>query len=173
MTANKDTNDAHKPQNDDADWQNFLEAHGEDLTDIERSRTARKFEKHAEKQEKKRLLDASDLTSDSFTAKPGVGRGPRDFRTSWLDMDDSLGDDGTFTPAPADLGSMKRSTIAFAIITLVGVLGLILVLFVPAIARILGTVAGLLTLIGAAGLVMQLRGHNETKTSPFDDGARV
>ena len=172
MTANKNTNPEQVPPNDDADWRNFVDSHSDDLSDIEKSHTARKFEKAAKKEEKKRLLDAQDLTSDSFSSTRSAGHGPRDFNNSWLDIDDSLGDED-FVPGPANVGSFKRSTFVFAIMTVVGVLGLILVLFVPAIAGILATVAGLLTLIGAVGLVMQLRGHNETKSSPFDDGARV
>ncbi|MCI1901577.1 MAG: hypothetical protein LKI93_02430 [Bifidobacteriaceae bacterium] len=182
MTENKNANDSHESptggSNDnsgtDSDWQSFLDSHSDDLSDVESSHTARKFERHAKKEEKRRLVDAKDLTADSFAASSGnnAGHGPRDFNNSWLDIDDDLGSDN-FTPDPPDVGSMKRSTVAFAVITVIGVLGLILVLFVPQVAGLLATIAGLLTLIGAVGLVMQLRGHNETRSSPFDDGARV
>lgn len=185
MTANKNTNDSHQQPNEDEDWENFLSSHSSDLGNLEKSHTARKFERHAQKSEKKKLLDAADLTRDSFVrpGRPsgtgssrdygsGHGRGPRDFNSSWLDVDETLGDD-SFTPGPPDIGTMRRGTVIFALITLVGVVGLILVAFLPSIAPLLGTICGVLTLVGAVGLIMRLRGHNETKTDPFDDGARV
>jgi hypothetical protein len=88
-------------------------------------------------------------------------------------VDDDLGSDFAPGPENSNVGSMKRSTVVFAIIAILGVLGLVLVLFAPQIAGLLGTIAGLLTLVGGAGLFMQLRGHSETRSSPFDDGARV
>ncbi|MCI1984200.1 MAG: hypothetical protein LKJ47_05450 [Bifidobacteriaceae bacterium] len=219
MTSNKDSetprDSANTPSGSDSsadasdNWQSFLDSHDADLSDVENSRTARKFERHARKEEeraeKQRVVDARDLTADSFAASsrkkprwswgkkrsnddfanafgtssdsdnPGhnTGSGPRDFQSSWLDVDDDLGSDFTPGPENSNVGSMKKSTVTFAIITVLGVLGLVLVLFVPQIAGLLGTIAGVLTLIGAAGLFMQLRGHSETRSNPFDDGARV
>lgn len=172
MTANKDTNDSHQQPNDGSEWEDFVSNHSSELSDLEKSRAARKFEKQAEKEEKQRLLDAKDLTNDSFVRPGGAGKGPRDFQNSWLDVDDALGDN-TFTPGPPNIGSMRRGTVVFAIMTLIGVLGLILVVFFPSIAPVLATISGVLTLIGAVGLFTRLRGHSETRDDPFDDGARV
>lgn len=169
MTANKNTNDSDDQPNNDSDWEDFLTSHTEDLGSIEGSHTARKFEREAKKTEAKKLIDASQLTPDSFAS--GAGQGPRDYATSWLDADDALGT--SYNPGPVDLGSLKRSTVTFAIFAVVGVLGLILSLFIPRLAGVVATVAGVILIIGATGLLLQLRGHNETKTDPFDDGARV
>ena len=54
-----------------------------------------------------------------------------------------------------------------------GVIGVIGSVFLPSMAPVLGTIFGTSTLIGAAGLIMRHKGHNETKTDYFDDGARV
>ena len=54
-----------------------------------------------------------------------------------------------------------------------GVIGIIASVFVPALASILGSIFGLCALVGAAGLIVQHKGHRETRTDEFDDGARV
>ena len=71
---------------------------------------------------------------------------------------------------------MNKSKLVFWILLIVGVIGVIGVIgsvFLPSMAPVLGTIFGTSTLIGAAGLIMRHKGHNETKTDYFDDGARV
>ena len=101
--------------------------------------------------------------------------GPRDFTgSSWLDTDDVMdryGDD--FVPPNPQIGPVDKSKLVFWILLLVGVFGLIASVFVPALAALLGTVFGLCTLLGAAGLIIQHRGHSQTRQDEFDDGARV
>ena len=67
-----------------------------------------------------------------------------------------------FTPPNPDLGPVNKSKLVFWILLIVGVIGVIGSVFLPSMA-----------LIGAAGLIMRHKGHNETKTDYFDDGARV
>lgn len=158
----------------DAQWAAFEAEHRQDLDDVAGSSSARKFERHAQRQEKERLLNVSDLRADAFAhgnAGAGTG-GPRDFTSSsWLDADDVMGDD--FTPPTPRIGPVRATTVLFWALLVVGVAGLIASVFVPALTGILGSVFGLCALLGAAGLIIRHRGHSQTRTSPFDDGARV
>ncbi len=162
----------HNSNDFDADWNAFAAAHANDLSDVERSRSAKRFKKQAQKKEKEALLSVNDLDASAFT---NVGHGPRDFTgSSWLDTDevmDRYGD--TFTAPNPDVGPVKKSKLVFWILLIVGVVGLIFSVFFPSAASILGTVFGVCTLIGAAGLIVQHKGHTETRHDIFDDGARV
>ncbi|NMM93087.1 hypothetical protein [Bifidobacterium oedipodis] len=101
--------------------------------------------------------------------------GPRDFTgSSWLDADDVMdryGDD--FVPPNPQIGPVNTSKLVFWILLLVGVFGLIASVFVPPLAALLGTIFGLCTLLGAAGLIIRHKGHSQTRRDEFDDGARV
>lgn len=162
--------------NSDDSWESLLTEHEDELSSVEHSLTAHRFEHHAEKQEKKeakRLLNASDLRRDAFVSPRsrignGLGTGPRDFETSFLDID-SPG--GSFVPSDGELGSVRLSTLVFTILTIVGLLLVALSLFLP-IATILSAIGGLLLLVGAVGLFSNLRGHKETRKDSDDDGAR-
>ena len=82
----------------DAAWAEFADSHADDLKAVERSRSAKRFEKHAQRREKEALLSIDDLDQGTFTNDaPANGRGPRDFTgSSWLDTDrvmDRYGDD--------------------------------------------------------------------------------
>ena len=61
----------------------------------------------------------------------------------------------------------------FTVIVCITVAGIILSVFMPALAAILGSIFGVCALVGAAGLIAQHKGHAQTRTDPFDDGARV
>ena len=154
----------------DAAWAEFADSHADDLKAVERSRSAKRFEKHAQRREKEALLSIDDLDQGTFTNDaPANGRGPRDFTgSSWLDTDrvmDRYGDD--FVPPNPEIGHVKLSKLVFCVI------GIIASVFVPALASILGSIFGLCALVGAAGLIVQHKGHRETRTDEFDDGARV
>ena len=161
----------------DADWAAFAAEHAADLDDVASSRSARRFERHAQRKEKEALLSVNDLDAGTFTddAIPLHQRGPRDHvGTSWLDTDDVMdryGDD--FVPPNPKIGHIKTSKLVFWILLIVGVVGIIGSVFVPALAAILGSVFGVCAVVGGAGLIMQHKGHTETRSDPFDDGARV
>ena len=153
----------------DAAWAEFADSHADDLKAVERSRSAKRREKEA-------LLSIDDLDQGTFTNDaPANGRGPRDFTgSSWLDTDrvmDRYGDD--FVPPNPEIGHVKLSKLVFWILLVAGVIGIIASVFVPALASILGSIFGLCALVGAAGLIVQHKGHRETRTDEFDDGARV
>jgi len=102
-------------------------------------------------------------------------RGPRDHGgRSWLDTDDVMdeyGDD--FVPPNPKIGRVNASKLVFWILLVAGVAGIIASVFVPALATFLGSIFGLCALVGGAGLILQHKGHTETRTDMFDDGARV
>ncbi|MUH58887.1 hypothetical protein [Bifidobacterium canis] len=151
-------------------WDRFLDEYSEDLQDVEKSRTAKKFDKHAAKQEKKAMLSVDDLKQDSFVNASG----PRDFtNSSWLDTDDVMDRGSVFTPPNPDLGKIRWSRLVCGILLVVGVVGVIATTFLPAYATVLGVIFGICVLVGAGGLFVTHRGHDETKTSEEDDGARV
>ncbi|NEG95827.1 hypothetical protein GFD17_03460 [Bifidobacterium sp. SMB2] len=181
MTGNKNSNadasSSNTGPNDGSDmdrqWEDFLASHEGDLNDVARSRSARKFDKAARKAEKKARFDVNDLKDDAF-ATPPHGRGPRDFQgRSWLDTDDVMDDDSTFTPPNPDLGPVNRAAALFVGMTVVGVLCLVVSVLIPSVSALSGSVGGVLTLLGAGGLFMRHRGHSETRRDEFDDGARV
>ena len=100
----------------DAAWAEFADSHADDLKAVERSRSAKRFEKHAQRREKEALLSIDDLDQGTFTNDaPANGRGPRDFTgSSWLDTDrvmDRYGDD--FVPPNPEIGHVKLSKLVF------------------------------------------------------------
>ncbi|WP_289093422.1 hypothetical protein [uncultured Bifidobacterium sp.] len=181
MTENNNSNaDGERPNptpgdgtDFDAAWAEFAADHADDLNDVERSRNAKRFEKHAQRKEKEALLSVDDLDPSAFAG--GARRGPRDFTgSSWLDTDDVMDRYGEpFTPPNPDLGPVNKSKLVFWILLIVGVAGVIGSVFLPGLAAMLGTIFGACVLIGAAGLIVQHKGHSETRENPFDDGARV
>lgn len=77
----------------------FLDEYSDDLGDVERSHTAKKFDRHAtrkeKREEKKAILSVNDLKQGSFVDSSG----PRDFtQSSWLDTDDVMDRGSVFTP---------------------------------------------------------------------------
>lgn len=84
---------------EEAAWNRFLDEYSDDLGEVERSRTARKFDRHATRQdkreEKRAILSVNDLKQGSFVDSSG----PRDFtQSSWLDTDDVMDRSSVFTP---------------------------------------------------------------------------
>ena len=158
----------------DEAWAAFEAEHRDDLDDVASSRNAKRFQKHAERKEKEQLLHVRDLAPDSFS-RTGSTHGPRDFTgSSWLDTDDVMdaaGDD--FMPPNPSIGPVKGTKLVFWILLVAGVAGVIGSVFVPVLTGILGTVFGVCALIGGAGLIVQHKGHKETREDEFDDGARV
>ena len=112
--------------------------HADDLQAVEHSRSAKRFEKHAQRREKEALLSIQDLDQGTFTDDTPQGRGPRDFTgSSWLDTDsvmDRYGDD--FTPPNPSIGHVKISKLVFWVLLIAGVAGIIASAFMPALAGI-------------------------------------
>ena len=128
----------------DAAWAEFASSHADDLQAVEHSRSAKRFEKHAQRREKEALLSIQDLDQGTFTDDTPQGRGPRDFTgSSWLDTDsvmDRYGDD--FTPPNPSIGHVKISKLVFWVLLIAGVAGIIASAFMPALAGILGSIFG-------------------------------
>jgi preprotein translocase subunit SecF len=179
MSANKNTNgtgsDNSNRGGNDTDWDAFLAEHENDLGAVQDSRAAKKFEKKAEKEERQALLNAQNLKSRAFTAQARIQTedAPRTYQTSWLDVDNTMDDGSPFVPPDPDISDVRKSSIVFGILLALGVIGIVVSVFLPNIIAFLAPVAGVLLIIGAAGLFSHLRGHTETKANPFDNGARV
>ena len=156
--AGHDGHDTGSNAGDDLDWAAFAA-------------------EHAKRKEKEALLSVDDLDAGTFTDDkvPLHQRGPRDHGgRSWLDTDDVMdeyGDD--FVPPNPKIGRVNASKLVFWILLVAGVAGIIASVFVPALATFLGSIFGLCALVGGAGLILQHKGHTETRTDMFDDGARV
>lgn len=156
-------------QGDEA-WEDFLDSHADDLDALESSRTARKFEKQARKSEKKAALKAEDLNRDSFVG----GAGPRDFQgSSWLDTDEVMDQSSVFTPPNPDLSDLGRSRIVFILLTVLGLVCFFLTIFIPRWSGLTGTLAGLLLLIGIAGLIVDRKNFRDASSGLFDDDDRI
>lgn len=191
MTDHKDNNAANGDSRaqggdgadtpDDAAWQDFVAAHSDDLGSVERSRTARKFEKEAKRKEKEALLSVDDLTPDAFAsgasrsgARTGARSGPRDFTgSSWLDVDDVMDQGSDFVPPNPSIGHVRASKLVLWAMVVVGVAALVGCVLIPTLSTLLGAVGGALTILGAAGLLVMHKGHTQTRADEFDDGARV
>lgn len=183
-TPSEDSGSHHDvPNTSSDDWDAFVQEHAGDLSDVEHSRAGRRFERHAEQQEKKALLSVDDLKRRAFVSgnrhgMPGGGSaphaGPRDHTSSsWLDTDDVMDQADPFTPPNPDLGPTNPTKIALWAIFLIGVAGILLTVFITAIPALLTGVFAVCALIGGAGLLVTHRGHDETKDGPDDTGARV
>ncbi|MCI1663504.1 hypothetical protein [Bifidobacterium crudilactis] len=154
-------------------WSDFVDAHADDISAVERSRAAKRFEKSAQKAQKKAALSVDDLKSSAFT-NAGRSGGPRDFQgTSWLDTDDVMDSDSVFTPPNPNLGHMRRGVLTFSVMCILGLVAFAAAILLPAWSGTIGTIGGVLMLIGGVGLFTQLRGHANTRSDPYDDGARV
>lgn len=157
-------------------WTEFERNHEQDLKDIAASRDAKRFEHHAKRKEKERLLSVNDLDEGAFTDDtPRTGHGPRDFTaSSWLDTDDVMDQSGDDFVAPnPHIGHIPVTKLVLWALFIVGVFGTILSVFIPALAGVLSTIFGTCALLGGAGLVIGHRGHTQTRSDIFDDGSRV
>ncbi|MEE1296705.1 MAG: DUF308 domain-containing protein [Bifidobacterium sp.] len=164
------------PAGDDS-WSEFVSEHAEDLQDVERSRTGRKFSRHVEREQKKAMLSVNDLKEDSFVG----GNGPRDHTgASWLDTDDIMDRHGAgFTPPNPDLrGGTTTTRLVCGILLVVGVVGIILASLFPAHTGWIGLVSAILIMVGAGGLMLtrspnpHLPDHEDDDYTG-DNGARV
>ena len=178
MTEHKD-NDAGKQYNSEAgtgssqgdgEWEDFLNSHADELNPLESSRTAKEFEKKARKSEKKAALKAEDLKHDSFVG----GAGPRDFQgRSWLDTDEVMDQSSNFIPPNPDLSDLGRRRVAFIIMTVLGLVCFFLTIFMPRWSGLTGLLAGLLLLIGIAGLIIDRKNFRAASSGLFDDDDRL
>lgn len=162
-----DENVHHNNNNNthDESWENFVQEHEQDLQDIENSHSAHRFERHAQRQENKKLMQ--ELRDNTRTA------GPRDFtNSSWLQTDsimDQLGDD--FIEPNPTFSYSNKPLILYTILFIISIVGVIVSVLFPAYTAIIGSLSALIFLLAGAGLLAQLR--NKKPRTPFDDGARV
>jgi hypothetical protein len=177
---NREPDDGHsseqpgKTQGSQSDtWSEFVNAHADEISSVERSRDAKRFERNAKKVQKKAALSVKDLKASAFTSA-GHPSGPRDFEgRSWLDTDDVMDSGTSFTPPNPEIGKLRFGVLAFSILCILGLLAFAAAILLPSWSGTIGTIGGILMLIGGAGLFTQLRGHAQTRNDPFDDGARV
>ena len=174
---------------DDASWEAFARAHEDDLKDVERSRNARRFERHAQRKEKEALVSVEDLDASAFAgAGEPLGRrvrGPRDnTNSSWLDTDEVMDryDNGGFTPPNPELGPVKASTALLTALLVIGVAGTVVMMLVPSlygipvVSALLNIAFGLCTVLGLGGLIVKALNRKDRpgdKGGFYDDGARV
>ncbi|RSX55775.1 hypothetical protein D2E26_0338 [Bifidobacterium dolichotidis] len=165
---------------DDA-WQAFMAEHEDDLNDVNNSRAAKKFNRKAQQNERKAtkrarkqmMLSVNELSNSNFVG--GKPAGPRDFTgSSWLDTDDVMDRHGSpFVPPNPDLSGVNRGRAALWAVLVAGIALILIAVLLPSWAGFIGVLAALCVLVGAGGLVMTHKGHDETKQSWDDDGARV
>lgn len=130
----------------DEQWQEFLDAHSDDLENVESSRAAKKFERSAQRAEKKaqRKLRIEDF-NDSVFAQP---RTPiRGYSVSWLDADEA---DNHFHAPDPSWNSLQIAVIAAVILIILGFASLLGALCVPQLRQFLGATSGILILLGFA-----------------------
>ena len=177
MTEHKH-NDAGNQYNSEAgtgssqgndEWMDFLNSHADELGSLESSKTAKEFEKKALKSEKKAALRAEDLKRDSFVG----GSGPRDFQgRSWLDTDEVMDQSSNFVPPNPDLSDLGKRRMAFIIMTVLGLVCFFLTILIPRWSGLTGLLAGLLLLIGIAGLIIDRKNFRDASSGLFDDDER-
>ncbi|MFU0562512.1 hypothetical protein ACMZ7F_06115 [Gardnerella swidsinskii] len=222
MTSSKNTNDPRRDdeltseslknnqkqnnRNFDDDWSSFIAEHSDDMNDIANSRSAKSFEKHAQKEEKKKNHNSIASDNNSKNQKNAIknkfslnnlsshksyiiptrmqdphtiitAKGPRDnTRTSWLDLDKTMEDYGDdFVPPNPQFYNVSLVNVVLWILFVIGIFGVIISAFIPAIANIVGIICGLLTLLSGAGLLMNRKKPDPYKEdySDYGDGARV
>lgn len=176
--GSKNTKDSLKDDDVDDMWKQFEAEHADDLNDISNSHNAKRFEKHAKREEKKALLSVDDITPDSFaggfSSSSSKQHGPRDFEgSSWLDADNVMDSFDDFTPPNPELGHLDPVKVVFWALLVIGIAGLIAAVFFPRFAAIMGLVFGVCALIGGVGLLSMHRGRTPTQTDYYDDGSRV
>lgn len=131
----------------DAAWAEFVNGHSEELSDVADSRTAKKFEKKAAREEKKATrvkMQMKDFHSDVFVSAPPT---PRGYSTSWLDADDT---DNHFTPANPTWSSIHGSAVTAAVLLVLGFVSVFAALALPGWRMLLGSVGGVLLILGFA-----------------------
>ncbi|WP_418968662.1 hypothetical protein [Alloscardovia omnicolens] len=162
------TNDNHNNPTDDT-WEDFINAHSDDLKSLEKSRTAKKFEKKASKideQVKKRpILRIENFNDDIFTDHHSV---PRGYSTSWLDADD----DHFHAPTP-QWSSVALSSILAALFIIAGFASIFLAVAFPIISRIGGIIGGICLILGCGIFITMHKSRTNSSSNRHNDGARV
>lgn len=138
----------------DAQWSAFLASHADDVQALDASRTAKRFEKEAAKQDRQRHERQRKEAEEQFKqmARSEQGRGPRDFETSILDD----APDDHFTPPDPD-GSLDHYTRTYLALLIVGLVLVVLGFVLPRFATVLESTGGMFLIIGILALVMRKR----------------
>lgn len=166
---NQKSNSGNSKSDFERDWQEFTSHHADELSQIERSRDAKRFEKQARKTEK--LMSINDIDS-SLLAQP---RGPRDYtKSSWLNTDAIMDQNSDFVAPNPHIAKPAITKLVLWALFIGGIAGVIASVFFPMLAALLGAIFGLCTLVGASGLILTAKnkGLNYYNHSN-DDGARV
>lgn len=191
MSTHNNTRPAHNEESDE--WKEFLSEHSE-LSEVEHSSSARRFEKAARRQSHRNTsshnsqrvhrsffsrrahAQADDQTGfrepDGSIDNADINSsdsGPRDFDSSFLDTDHVLEhEDGPYVPPDADdPDTYQRSTAVFAAFLVIGIILLIICAFVPFLAGVLGTIGVVGVVIGGVGLYLQNKNRPLTRSSRF------
>lgn len=155
----------------DGSWEDFVKSHQDDLGSVASSGTARRFERKARRRErresKKSQFDVKDLEGDSFVG--GGGHGPRDFESSWLDVDRVMDQSSDFTPPNPDLSNLGHSRLLFIALTVLGAAGLLASLLIPSWGMLLGSIGAFCLLIGVTGLITGRKNFRDPSSGLFDD----
>ncbi|WP_018143609.1 DUF308 domain-containing protein [Alloscardovia criceti] len=165
------TNENNSNSNDDT-WTEFVNAHSDDLSSIGKTRSAKKFEKNAAKVEKakkkeaQRKLHIENFNDDIFTDRNSVTRG---YSTSWFDADEA--DNHFHAPNPS-WNSVRKSGIVAALLIVLGFACIFAALFFTQWSVILGSLSGILLILGFVVFVTAYRSRPGSG-SMHGDGSRV
>lgn len=169
-TNSTGNNDQH---NTDDAWESFISEHADEFSDVEQSRTAKKFNRRVRREEKQTVVSVNDLDDSAFVGSTG----PRDYtRSSWLDTDDIMDrhSAGFIPPNPSLRKGTTTSRLIFGILAILGIIGVILAAIFSAHAGWIGALSALCIFIGAGGLLLTRSPNpHDFGDEDADNGARV
>lgn len=192
MTSSKNTNSPHLENNKNSnnnsndfqdDWSSFISEHSQDFNDIEKSKSAKEFEKHAKREDKRNIKRKEEeeerekaIRNLRIEREIFLSHGPRDnIRSSWLDVDDTMEEysDDFVAPNP-HFKNIRKSVVILWLVLLLGIAGIITSAFIPIIASIAATISIVFIIISGVGLLMIRKdSHDNNDYSDYGNGARV
>ena len=139
----------------ESQWSEFLSEHADDVSALDASRTAKRFEKEAAKQDRLRHERQRKEAERQFKqmAQSEQGQGPRDFETSILDD----APDDHFTPPTDPDASMDHYTRVYLMLLVSGLVLVVLGFVFPRLSAAFESTGGMLLLIGILALIMRKR----------------
>ncbi len=139
----------------DSQWSEFLAAHADDVSTLDASRTAKRFEKEAAKQDRLRHERLRKEAERQFQqmAQSEQGQGPRDFETSILND----APDDHFTPPTNPDASMDHYTRVYLMLLIAGLALVVLGFVLPRFSAVFESTGGMLLLIGILALILRKR----------------
>ncbi|TCD54840.1 hypothetical protein EJ419_01715 [Alloscardovia theropitheci] len=177
------TNDNLSKSHDDA-WNDFINGHDEELSSIENSRAAKKFERKAQRadakvrrDEEKRIRTEEKFAVSDFD-KSVFGKSqsnPRGFSSSWLDVDEAS---NHFQPPQFEESPIPRSTVIGALLFIIGIVGVFVSLFFLSFNGFVGMLSFIVLLVGLA-ILLSVRSpraagnSNGSSHTNFPDRAQI